>query len=53
MGQAEKGISNLREKVDTLIVIPNDKLLHVVDKNALVEAFRIADDVCARACRNF
>ncbi|NMB41850.1 MAG: cell division protein FtsZ [Firmicutes bacterium] len=46
MGQAEKGIANLREKVDTLIVIPNDKLLHVVDKKTpLVEAFRIADDV--------
>ncbi|RJX29036.1 MAG: cell division protein FtsZ [Dethiobacter sp.] len=46
MGQAEKGISNLKEKVDTLIVIPNDKLLQVVDKRTpLVEAFRIADDV--------
>jgi cell division protein FtsZ len=44
--QAEKGINALKEKVDTLIVIPNDKLLQVVDKRTpLVEAFRIADDV--------
>jgi len=46
MAQAEKGIANLKEKVDTLIVIPNDKLLQVVDKRTpLLEAFRIADDV--------
>lgn len=44
--QAEKGIESLKEKVDTLIVIPNDKLLQVVDKRTpLIEAFRIADDV--------
>lgn len=44
--QAEMGIENLRSKVDTLITIPNDKLLQVVDKNtSIVEAFRIADDV--------
>ncbi|NMB35264.1 MAG: cell division protein FtsZ [Firmicutes bacterium] len=44
--QAEKGISAFKEKVDTLIVIPNDKLLQVVDKKTpLIEAFRIADDV--------
>ncbi|MEW5921825.1 MAG: cell division protein FtsZ [Bacillota bacterium] len=46
MQQAEKGIALLKEKVDTLIVIPNDKLLQVVDKRTpLLEAFRIADDV--------
>ena len=46
MTQAEQGILTLKEKVDTLIVIPNDKLLQVVDKKTpLVEAFRIADDV--------
>lgn len=46
MSQAEKGLVALKEKVDTLIVIPNDKLLQVVDKKTpLVEAFRIADDV--------
>ncbi len=46
MTQADKGILALKEKVDTLIVIPNDKLLQVVDKKTpLLEAFRIADDV--------
>ncbi|MGE5674866.1 MAG: cell division protein FtsZ [Mycobacterium leprae] len=44
--QAEKGIQDLRGKVDTLITIPNDRLLQVVDKKtSIVEAFRIADDV--------
>jgi cell division protein FtsZ len=43
---AEGGINRLREKVDTLITIPNDKLLQVVAKNtSLVDAFRAADDV--------
>ena len=43
---AEAGVSALREKVDTVIVIPNDRLLGVVEKKAtLVEAFREADDV--------
>ncbi|MCG0238973.1 MAG: cell division protein FtsZ [Firmicutes bacterium] len=43
---AEKGIANLKEKVDTLITIPNDRILQVVDKKtSLTEAFRIADDV--------
>ena len=46
MQQADQGIALLKEKVDTLIVIPNDKLLQVVDKRTpLLEAFRIADDV--------
>jgi cell division protein FtsZ len=46
IAQAEKGILAFKEKVDTLIVIPNDKLLQVVDKRTpLIEAFRIADDV--------
>ena len=44
--QAEKGIQNLKAKVDTLITIPNDRLLQVVDKKtSIVEAFRLADDV--------
>lgn len=43
---AEKGIQELKSKVDTLITIPNDRLLQVVDKHtSMVEAFRIADDV--------
>jgi len=44
--QAEKGIAELRSKVDTLIVIPNDRLLQVADKQtSITDAFRIADDV--------
>jgi cell division protein FtsZ len=43
---ADVGIQNLREKVDTLIIIPNDRLLQVVDKKtSIVEAFKYADDV--------
>jgi cell division protein FtsZ len=44
--QAEAGIENLKARVDTLITIPNDRLLQVIDKQtSIVEAFRIADDV--------
>jgi cell division protein FtsZ len=44
--QAEQGIDNLRDKVDTLIVIENDRLLQVVEKQtSVVDAFRMADDV--------
>ncbi len=44
--QAQKGITELRDKVDTLIIIPNDRLLQVVGKQTpVMEAFRIADDV--------
>ncbi len=44
--QAEQGIQELKSKVDTLITIPNDRLLQVVDKSTSInEAFRIADDV--------
>ncbi len=44
--QAEVGIENLRDRVDTLIVIENDRLLQVVEKKTPVtEAFRIADDI--------
>ena len=43
---AEEGIINLKEKVDTLIVIPNQRILDVVDKKmTLLEAFRIVDSV--------
>ncbi|MDG5788280.1 cell division protein FtsZ [Evansella sp. AB-P1] len=46
MMQAGGGISSLKEKVDTLIVIPNDRLLEIVDKNTpMLEAFREADNV--------
>jgi cell division protein FtsZ len=44
--QAEHGIAALAEEVDTLIVVPNNRLLTVLDKQtAMVEAFRVADDV--------
>src|SRR5438094_8915167 len=44
--QAEVGIDNLRERVDTLIVIENDRLLQVVERRtSVVEAFRMADDI--------
>ncbi|MGB9897963.1 cell division protein FtsZ, partial [Thermanaerothrix sp.] len=43
---AEAGIAKLKEHADTLIVIPNDRLLQIVDKKiGIVDAFRIADDV--------
>ena len=46
MRQAEEGIKLLKEKVDTLIVIPNDRLLQVVDENTpLLEAFKVSDEV--------
>ncbi len=44
--QAEDGISRLKDDVDTLIVIPNDRLLQVADgETSVVQAFRLADDV--------
>ncbi|NPV76584.1 MAG: cell division protein FtsZ [Anaerolineae bacterium] len=46
MQGAESGIAKLKEHADTLIVIPNDRLLQIVDKRAsLTEAFQVADDV--------
>jgi len=46
MQQAEQGAANLREKCDTVIVIPNDRLLEVVEqKTSIIEAFKICDDV--------
>jgi len=52
MGQAEQGIEELRKQVDTLIVIPNEKLLSIVDRNTpLTEAFDIANQVLYGATR--
>ena len=46
MKSADAGIAKLKEQVDTLIVIPNDRLLQIVDKrSSLNDAFSIADDV--------
>lgn len=48
--QADMGIEALKEKVDTLIVIPNDRLLEIVDKKTpMLEAFREADNVLRQA----
>lgn len=44
--QTEAGIDALSKKVDTLIIIPNDRLLQVVEKRtSIIEAFKVADDV--------
>ncbi|MDT8324390.1 MAG: cell division protein FtsZ [Bacteroidota bacterium] len=52
MAQAEEGIEELRKHVDTLIVIPNQKLLSLVDKGtALSEAFQLANEVLYNATR--
>jgi cell division protein FtsZ len=45
MTQAEKGIAELMESVDTTIVIPNEKLLAVAENAGFFESFRIADDI--------
>ena len=46
LSQAERGIESLKSKVDTLVVIPNDKLLQIIDrKTSIIEAFRMADDI--------
>lgn len=49
MVAAEDGIENLKDKVDTLIVIPNQRILDVVDKKlSLLEAFKVADSVLSQ-----
>ena len=46
LSQAERGVDSLKGKVDSLVVIPNDKLLQIIDrKTSIVEAFKMADDV--------
>ncbi|MBX7222014.1 MAG: cell division protein FtsZ [Blastocatellia bacterium] len=50
MLQAERGLAELKECVDTVITIPNERLLHTVDRNtSLAEAFKTADDVLRQA----
>lgn len=52
MAQAEEGIRNLKSVVDTLIIIPNDKLLEIADDNTtLLNAFKLADDVLKAGVR--
>ena len=49
---AQEGINNLKEVVDALIVVPNDKLAALVDKNtSLVNAFEMADDILRQATK--
>jgi cell division protein FtsZ len=44
--QAERGVQDLRDAVDTLIVIPNDRLLEIADSDtSMLQAFRLADDI--------
>ncbi len=46
LSQAERGVESLKGKVDTLVVIPNDKLLQIIDrKTSIIEAFKMADDI--------
>jgi cell division protein FtsZ len=46
LSQAERGIESLKGKVDTLVVIPNDKLLQIIDrKTSIIDAFKMADDI--------
>ncbi len=50
MQQAEQGLNELRECVDTVITIPNQKLLYMVDRNkTLADSFKLADDVLRQA----
>lgn len=50
IAQAEEGIAHLKEKVDALIIIPNDKLLEITDRRTtLSDAFRLADEVLRQA----
>ncbi len=50
MMQAEAGIAELRQKVDSLVIIPNDRLKHATDQRiTFVNAFEIADDVLRQA----
>jgi len=47
---AQEGLGRLHDKVDTLITIPNDKLLHTIDRNtSLVDGFKVVDDVLRQA----
>ncbi|MCA9386506.1 cell division protein FtsZ [Candidatus Dojkabacteria bacterium] len=53
MDQALRGIEELRDKVDTLIVVPNQRLLDIMDKSAsFMDAMKKADDVLAQAVRS-
>ena len=51
---AETAIENLRRSVDTLIIIPNDRLLQTIDRaTPLMEAFKVADDVLRQGVQRY
>jgi len=51
--QADEGLKNLRKKVDTLIVIPNQRLFSIIDENTpAIDAFKVADDVLRQAVQS-
>ena len=53
MKNAEEGIKDLKSKVDTLIIIPNDRLLQIVGKEtSMINSFEIADDVLLQAIQS-
>ncbi len=50
---AEKGIEALRERVDTMLVIPNDRIFSIIEKNTpIVSAFKVADSILLEATRS-
>lgn len=52
MQQAEEGVNSLKDSVDALVVIPNDKLLEICDKKTTMqEAFKMADDVLSQGVK--
>ena len=51
MRNAKEGLENLRKVVDTIIVIPNDKLLEVVPEVSIVTAFRVADEILVNSVK--
>ena len=51
MGNAKEGLANLQKSVDTLIVIPNDRLLEIVPDVSLTTAFKIADEILVNAVK--
>ncbi len=52
MDQAEQGIENLKQYVDSLIIIPNERLKEIEEKITFINAFQIADDVLSHGVQN-
>lgn len=51
MSNAQKGLENLEKNVDTLIIIPNDKLLEIVPDVSVVTAFKVCDEILVNAVK--